>query len=333
MTNDDTALSVLLANYALAPPIEPFALAEQGTINATCGLRTGDGVLIWKTYLADRDLAPLRHEHRLLAWLAEQQLSFGVPLPIPTRDGATLCEGPNGWQALFLLLPGASPHPLEAEQAEAIGAALGELQRVLARYADTQLPGFARYGDLTQNPAVPDPFSISPDQFGLASTPAHDDIFRWWRTELAALRPFIDGAYRELPWQVIHGDFNTSNTLFREGHLTSVLDFELAMRDARALDAASGLYSVLGLASESPHWHLAAALWRGYRQVAQPTSAEIAAIPWLIRLRNAGSSVGWLGRFSTTNRMDRWLERIGVMRSATERLERNHHRLMALLEA
>src|SRR5689334_7418740 len=35
----------------------------------------------------------------------------------------------------------------------------------------------------------------------------------------------------------------------------------------------------------------------------QPTPAEAAAIPWLMRLRNAGSSVGWPGRFSTANQI------------------------------
>jgi homoserine kinase type II len=334
MTNDNGALKILLARYDLAPPVKSFALAEQGSNNATRGLRTGDGEFIWKTYQAHRDFTPLRHEHRLLAWLAKQQLSFAVPAPLYTRDGKTFCEGPDGWQALFPILPGASPLPLEAEHAEAIGAALGELQRILVHYPDTRLPGIAVYGDLSQiHAAVPNPFSIVPQQFGLASALSHEDIFGWWRTELAALRPFIKGAYRELPWQVIHGDFNTSNTLFHEGRLTSILDFEFAMRDARALDAASGLYFALRPASEAPRWHLAAALWRGYRQAAQPKAAEVAVIPWLMRLRNAGSSVGWLGRFSNANQMARWLERIGDMRRATEWLEQNHDRLSALLEA
>lgn len=334
MIHDATAFSVLLAHYDLAPPVEPFALAEQGTNNATCGLCTGDGVVIWKTYHADRDLACLRHEHRLLVWLAEHHLSFRVPLPISTREGATFCEGPQGWQALFPLLPGTSPRPLHAEQAEAIGAALGEVQRVLARYTDTELPGFAPYGDLTPlHPGVPDPFSLAPEQCGLAPTPDHEDLFGWWRSELAALHPFIEGAYRALPWQVIHGDFTSSNTLVSGGRVTAVLDFEFAMHDARALDIVSVLYFTLNLASESPRWDLAAAMWRGYRRIAQLTPAEMAAVPWLMRVRNAGSSVGGLGRFFTMNRMDRWVERIGVMRSATNLLERNHHQLMALLEA
>jgi Ser/Thr protein kinase RdoA (MazF antagonist) len=40
----------------------------------------------------------------------------------------------------------------------------------------------------------------------------------------------------------------------------------------------------------------AEAFCRGYAQKQRLTAAEIAAIPWLMRLRNAASAVWWFGR-------------------------------------
>src|SRR4051812_14686355 len=98
-----------LAAYALTPPLAVVALSDASGINNRIRIvRTGAGTFIWKTYLARRDVAAIRYEHRLLTWLAGQMLSFTTPRPIPTRAGDTLCRTPDGaeWQALFTYLPG-----------------------------------------------------------------------------------------------------------------------------------------------------------------------------------------------------------------------------------
>jgi len=85
MANLAPTPAALLAGYGLTPPVEPFALAEQGANNTTLGLHTGTGDLIWKTYTTQTNTDTLLYEHQLLGWLAEQTLPFALPAPLLTR--------------------------------------------------------------------------------------------------------------------------------------------------------------------------------------------------------------------------------------------------------
>ena len=61
MLDDDApVLEGLVQHYDLLQPVEPFVLSEQGLNNATRGLRTGAGELIWKTYATQRSAGTAR---------------------------------------------------------------------------------------------------------------------------------------------------------------------------------------------------------------------------------------------------------------------------------
>src|SRR2546421_775492 len=74
----DPAGALVLASYDLAPPVEIFALPQQGVNNHNAGVRTGAGDFVVKTYTSYDDPASIHYEHRLLTWLAEEALSFAV---------------------------------------------------------------------------------------------------------------------------------------------------------------------------------------------------------------------------------------------------------------
>lgn len=289
-----------LAAYDLTPPVAIFALAAVGTNNRTVGVRTGAGDFIWKAYQTFTDPAVLRYEHRLLHWLADQNLSFAVPTPVPDRSGETLSATGAGWQALFPFLPGQRPDRRDPLQLAAAGAALGELHVALARYPATRRPNVPAYGDLDRiHPAVPAPEALTPRDFGLSGAPPHDELIAWWRDALRRLRAFGAGPYRALPWQVIHGDFSIGNTFFSEGRLTAILDFEFAAPDARALDVAAGLEFAMRYweAAAEAEWRaIAMAFCRGYARQVVLTDAELAAIPRLMELRDAVSAIWHTGQ-------------------------------------
>ncbi len=85
----DHALPPYLADYDLAPPLE-VAAAQQGVNNASTIVRAGDGDYIARAYISKSydDPASIGYEHHLLNRLADARLSFAVPVPIPTRNGA-----------------------------------------------------------------------------------------------------------------------------------------------------------------------------------------------------------------------------------------------------
>jgi homoserine kinase type II len=300
------AQPVALDAYDLVPPLEPFALDGAGVNNQTYGLRTGAGALVVKRYQTHTRMAALTYEHRLLRLLARPGLPFAVPAPLPTRWGKSFARDVEGLLAVFPLLAGAAPAPRDPEAAVQVGDALGRLHLALVPWPTRPHPTLHPYGDLERvHPDVPDP----------AALPLVGADAAWWRAELDEVRVFADGAYRMLPWQITHGDFAPVNTLFSEGRLTAVVDFEMAQPDARAIDVASGLYFTLRPWEQAPGWEALRAFCRGYARHIRLAPAEIAAIPLLVRLRNVVSVIWHVGQ---SNRLGRGTER-GEWRMAKAR--------------
>ena len=313
-------LRAVLESYELAPPILPFALESGGTNNQTFGLRTGAGVYIAKRYHRAAARDALEYEHQLVLRLAQAGLSFAVPAPATARDGATLVWDGDGWTALFPLLAGAPPDPADPAAAAQIGAALGELHRAIAGFEATLRPGRVGYGELRRiHSLVPDPAAAVGES--------------WWPQEFAAVERFAAGAYRDLPRQVIHGDFAPGNTLFSGGRLAAVIDFEFAGADARAIDVAAGLLFTLRPWRGAPAWDTAAELCRGYARFVRLTPDEIAALPELIRLRNIVSAIWHIGQDAALGRGTyAGTARVARARTTSVWLEDNGDRLRALVE-
>lgn len=321
-----------LAAYDLAPPVVVFTPAGAGINNRTIGIRSGDGAFIWKTYQTHDDPEAIRYEHRLLTWLGQQDLSFAVPAPIPTRSGDTLVASADGWKALFVQLPGGPPDHDRIDQMEAVGAALGELHCTLSAYPPEQRPHFYGYGALRQvHPHLPDPFHLGPAQLELPEEAPYVEWLAWWRDEMAELAEFTEHVYARLPHQMTHGDYVPSNTLVHAGQLTAVLDFDIAQPDARAIDMAMGLEFTLRIWERTDPFAFGAAFWRGYRRWVQPTAAEIAAMPTLIRLRDSVSTIWWLGRGLAAGTVEKEIWRIEDQRKMKVWLEANEQQLRSLL--
>jgi Ser/Thr protein kinase RdoA (MazF antagonist) len=137
---------------------------------------------------------------------------------------------------------------------------------------------------------------------------------------------WVAAEYRSLPQQVIHGDYGPGNTLADTGQLTAILDFEMALPDARAMDVAAGLtFSMRPWENPRP-LEMAAVFLQGYREWVQLTPAEVAALPWLMRLRNAVSVLWRLGQGLTTGDATPGLQRIEEARWFSQWL---HHHLTA----
>lgn len=291
-----TSLDTLLTVYDLTPPLASFTIAN-GLNNTILGIHTGDGDFVLKTLTTEKAQANLRYEHELLHWLETQGLSFQLPTPVLTRTGQTVSPTAAGYQLLVPYVVGERPRYNEAGQMAAMGDALAELHTTLAHYRMTPRPGTSLFGILEQtHPNLPDPYHLSPQELNLPQSAENEAVFAWWRAELADLRAFIQGPFTTLPHQVIHCDYSPSNTLYKDGRIVAILDFEFAGPDVRAMDLASGLVFTLRLWENPNPLSSAAHFCRGYGQRQRLTAAEIAAIPWLIRVGYATSAVWWFGR-------------------------------------
>ena len=316
-----------LAAYDLTPPVTCFVLPA-GTNNSIVGLHTGVGDYVWKMY--ETGFAPeiIRAEHRVLHWLASQLCSFAVPAPALTRAGDSLCITSEECKALFPLLPGHRPDYLDPQHIEAVGAALGELHAILSHYPEQPFARLPKYGQLDQiHPRIPDPGNLTPLQLGLCGTESEIELCAWWRDQIRELRLFLDKTYESLPCQVVHGDFAPSNTLYQNGSITAILDFEMVSWDARAIDVAAGLkFSMRTWENDDP-WMMGRHFYQGYRRWISLTDAEIHSMNLLMRLRDVTATIWWLGRDLAAGKQPVSLDRIQELRTSVNWLEAHRAQL------
>lgn len=295
------------------PKVE--TLRGPGINNQVMEVRSGGAAYVLKQYQTHSREETILYEHRLLAWLNTQPLPFRVPVPHPARTGATLWWHEGRAHALFALLEGEAVWPPSLSQLEQIGAALARLHGALADYPMQPRPGLYGHGALDRiHPVLPNPAAVDAAMLGLGdSGPLVDDL-GWWRDEVGRVARFVEAHYAALPHQVIHGDFVPSNTLFVGDQLTAVLDFDLALPDARVMDIASGLGSAMRVEDQPQPWDQAEAFCRGYGSVQRLTPAEVAALPDLMALRDVVATIWWLGRSLAAGDVTGEVGRIGKTR-------------------
>jgi len=280
----------------------PYTLtpSQRGTNNVSWRIESTQGCYILRLYQNTADAIRIGDEHRLLRWLRHAGLSFAVPCPVPARSHALLIavgieNKGEGWAALFPVISGYHALAPTVVETQAAGAALGELDAALAvAPRDLLHPLMPAYGDLDHiHPFVPDPVTVTHD------LSLDDERHHAYGDFLDIVRAAVPTLYETLPRQVIHSDYGRSNVLMEDDRVSGILDFEFAARDLRALDFAIGLYhySCASSGCFAVRWDLIAAFGTGYRTHVRLLPAEVQALPALVRLRRAVSTLHWIGRW------------------------------------
>ncbi len=279
-------------------------------VRATDVRATGAGTNNASYFVGDEFVLRVHHntttpdyEHAVLRAL--DGLSFAVPAPIVSEDGATVVQGELDGQvvtaSLSRRIPGKHPRSGDVVQAEACGDALAELDAALAKLDPATLPARKVWdGDLTNlHSRVADLGEL------VASLDGEER-----REQVARIFAVVQTA-RDLPQSIIHADYFPTNVLMDGSRVTAVLDFEVAGPGYRAMDLAIGLGA---FGSNNPS--AAAAFRRGYLARLPLTGAEQHSVPDLQLLREAASLVHWYGRHlqglttaaDITTRADRLLQ-------------------------
>lgn len=331
--SDDPNYAAALSAYPLAAPIEVVALPHPGNSTHNVGVRSGDRDFVLRMYTTAPNVDAIHYEHRLLRWLAAAGLSFAVPSPLATRSGDTQVATDRGWYALFPKLAGARLDWRDPAQVQAFGSALGELHRTLAQYSTSIRPGVAPIGTWwVAHPWVSEPVILTPDDDELGIAAADSPVLDWWNAERSELGTLVAGHYSRLPWQVIHNDFIPNNTLYLAGRVTAILDWEFTTPDVRVLDVAIGLRNMLRVWELAEPWEIVQRFSRGYQRWVRLTDQEIAAVPWLMRLRNVWLVARRLQRVSTGAVHTADLQRIEDAREFGQWLGAHQERLITILQ-
>jgi Ser/Thr protein kinase RdoA (MazF antagonist) len=187
--------------------------------------------LILKRYHAWLDEEAITYEQRVLAYLDGKRFPVAAPLPAP--DGATWVQIEGACWALFPALEG--QHAVGQDWMWRItkaGATLAPLHQALREFTPAGRP----------DPAW-DAWSVERLEALIGSWPHLPplalDLIGSVRAHLAA--KFFGGVYEALPRTIVHGEFNSTNLLWRADAVTGVLDWERAHRDTPLYDFATGI--------------------------------------------------------------------------------------------
>lgn len=263
---DDAALSALLTEYDLGPPLAFKGIAE-GVQNSNFLLETPKGRFILTVFEKQVKREDLPFFMGMMGHLASK--GFPAPLPVPAKDANPLRTIQGKPAVICTFLQGMSPRRPDIDQCRAIGQGLARFHASLADFR------MRRANDLSVG-AWPTLWSgrqaeadaLSP---GLAAQIAGDLEF------LKASWP------KHLPGGAIHADLFPDNTFFLDGKLSGVIDFYFACSDFLAYDIAVCLNAWCFERRGEYNLTKGRALLSGYESFRRLEPRERAALPVLAR--------------------------------------------------
>lgn len=259
------ALSSFLQGFDAGELVSAKGIAE-GVENSNYLVDTTAGRFILTLYEKRVAASDLPYFMALLDHLAERGLP--VPPAIKDRAGREIHELEGRPACLIKFLPGVSVTTPTPAQAQAAGAALGEMHGALADFTLDR-----------PNSMGIDTWQAQLDRCGRAL----DDIEPGLFDRLSrALERILAEWPRDLPASAIHADLFPDNVLMRGDTVTGLIDFYFACTDVRAYDLAVAH----GAWAFDPGGHcydpaIGGALLQGYRGAHPLSDAERAALPIL----------------------------------------------------
>jgi homoserine kinase type II len=214
-------LAALFARYDLGSLVSAKGIAE-GVENSNYLVETERARVILTLYEKRVDAADLPFFLALLDHLADRGLP--VPRALRDRDGVQLQTVAGRPACVIEFLPGISVTTPTLVQAQAAGAALGDVHRALADFAGER------------------PNALGID--GWHSLAARcgsdlDDIAPGLANRIADELAFLDRSWpARLPRAVIHADLFPDNVLMLGDRVTGLIDFYFACTELRAWDLA-----------------------------------------------------------------------------------------------
>lgn len=285
-------IEILLYWSISNPTVKP---TNQGTVNTTFFVEVPSlGKFVFKIYSDTTATAQIHYEHALLQHLQSCNLSFAVPVPVPTNSGETLVTiNKDGKILRAALLPLILGQPAERDNLIHIGAAsqaLGELHKHLAEFdTDAQKSQLPNWGNLENIHPLVAPLDV-PRILELEYS--QQERITKSLIELIEMAPSL---YKTLPLQTTHADYLCPNVLVNENQVVGVLDFEFATYDLRLLDYVAALDHFTRPSKQIPNKERIKAFSTGYAKHISLSQSEIDKLTLAWRLQQASCIVYWTG--------------------------------------
>lgn len=235
-----------LAQHWDIDSVQSVDIPETGTINTIRILTTGNGRFVLRVYRhQSRDR--IETEHRVVKWVAEK----GIPavVPIKTRDGEDYVEHKGQF---VTVLPFASGKQIPRDQLQAVdveitGHFLGHLHNVLEGFSCENIAPVWVKIEPTGTLAGIDRLV---DVVRAIENPQPTDVYALKR--LTSRREWLQGralddvsGIFELPFQVVHGDYQETNLFFEKGQISGVIDWDKIYTAPAAWEVVRALHLML----------------------------------------------------------------------------------------
>jgi homoserine kinase type II len=263
---DDAALSGLLSEYDLGPPLAFKGIAE-GVENSNFLLETPKGRYILTVFEKRAKKEDLPFFMGMMGHLAAK--GFPAPLPVLAKDGHALRTIHGKPAVICTFLQGMSPRRPDIDQCRSLGQGLARFHASLADFRMRR-----------------------PNDLSLGAWPR---LFAGREAEADALAPGLAGQVasdleflklnwpKHLPGGAIHADLFPDNTFFLDGKLSGVIDFYFACSDFLAYDIAVCLNAWAFERRGEYNLTKGRALLSGYESYRRLEPRERAALPVLCR--------------------------------------------------
>lgn len=296
----------ILQQYNIGKLVSSQELAP-GFANRNFKLTT-DQVGVVLRWVMEQNIEDLELELELLNHL--RKFKFPAAYPIPTKNGTYIFEVPPGYVVLIDYIHGHHPIP-GIDLNRAIGGAVGKLNQL------TPPERFNIKNSITLE-------SCSEFAGQLDHAPRKlPEFYSYFREQTAYLGDKIGLG---LPTGLIHADVFPDNTIFNEGKLAAIIDFEDACFDELLFDLAMAINGFCFPANQLSY-PLLDDLIHGYTEQRPLSSAEWNALPSYIQWTAHGTILWHLKRLSVRhdqrqeNRVSELMERVKNLRAKENELK------------
>ncbi len=225
MLSTDAALDALRA-FGVEAARRPVRL-QRGSLNQNYRVEVSTGRLFLRRHRPELTRAAIEREHAIVRWVAAR----GIPAPLPfaTPSGETVLQIEGACWALFPWVEGRSVvrGRIPLASARALGDLNGEVHAVLADHPEAPPKEWRITWDTAEAFDTLERLELL-----VAARGGPDDVLEGIRFRLRLLesgeaRPVE--AFREMPVQLVHGDFHDKQVVFGRGsEVRALVDWEMA---------------------------------------------------------------------------------------------------------
>jgi len=210
----------VIADFFNLGKIISFSEINMGLVNTSWKLITQKGSYVVRKLPSYKTIEELQTEQSIILSLDDSEFSYSLPTPISSFQGEIFFEENNALIWVYEYIEGEVYESLDAFSLEEIAYMFQELH---------SLPTPSNHQTLKNNLLTKESVMAGLDSAFLVSKEKTDSASKLVQKSYSSFKKFLELiTLSSDSIAIIHADITSENILFKEGHLSAILDFEHA---------------------------------------------------------------------------------------------------------